>query len=442
MDQQDGSPNNVESLIDISLYALNLHWKVVFATTSGTNWKQEKAVKKLMVLYSQLYPVSVLPFTRKEAIEYLNDFPVEECFHEDILQHGTIPLILDFHEHSDSTMMLNRNNDCVALFEHDIIDELQLDQKQTTVQFTESIADSLRWLLKAERHEVLLESKLKGFYRSYAAIEHLIFLVEEEKKMDWILELHPQSVQEDDRTTRGDQQVTEECQAEKKFVPFLSFPAILTDLFKVLLNKTKEIPNFCPSLIGFFLESHFFLSGTVRNYSWNVKALNLSDNVEKTLAFSNIHEASHQEKEQLTKKVLQPDILYYFKPGHAAIDGVVKATTGRETYLLLIQISLSNYKSHKSKYLDIESAMPYSKSTILNHYCHLFDVRADNTVYLYLSPNELYSEAGSLESIFAISSVATRSGKSKPRSYSVGLLEKSCSLAAYLESIIKSYHQD
>ncbi len=293
--------------------------------------------------------------------------------------------------------------------------------------------------MKAERHEVLLESKLESFFQLYAAVEQLIFLVEEEKKMDWILELHPQSVQEADRTTRGDQQVTEECQAEKKIVLFLSFPAILTDLFNVLLNKTKEIPNFCPSLIGFFLENLFFLSGTVRNYSWNVKALNLSDNVEKTLAFSNIHEASHQEKE--TKEVLRPDILYYFKPGHAAIDGVVKATTGRETYLLLIQISLSNYKYHKSKYLDIESAMPYSKSTILNHYCHLFDVRANNTVYLYLSPNELYSEAGSLESIFAISSVATRSGKSKPRSYSVGLLEKSCSLAAYLESIIKSYHR-
>ncbi len=119
MDQQDGSPNNVESLIDISLYAINLHWKVVFATTSGTNWKQEKAVKKKsMVLYAQLCPVSVLPFTRKEAIEYLNDFPVEECFHKKFLQHGTIPLILDFHEHSNSTMKLNKNNGRVALFEH------------------------------------------------------------------------------------------------------------------------------------------------------------------------------------------------------------------------------------------------------------------------------------------------------------------------------------
>ena len=70
------------------------------------------------------------------------------------------------------------------------------------------------------------------------------------------------------------------------------------------------------------------------------------------------------DRRQRTERVEKMEVnqLYYLKNGHPAIDAVCIANDSRsEAYLLLIQISISGYASHKSKFDGIYSKMEEKK---------------------------------------------------------------------------------
>ena len=117
---------------------------------------------------------------------------------------------------------------------------------------------------------------------------------------------------------------------------------------------------------------------------------------------------------------LTPGKLYHLRPQHPAIDGVGVFEVENKKYLVMIQVSLSTYRNHASKALDIFRTVKKlqestSSTTIVEYYKKLAKVD-DNTrvVYIDASPQELYERDVDLVTVFSLPTITTRGGN-KPQ---------------------------
>ena len=93
--------------------------------------------------------------------------------------------------------------------------------------------------------------------------------------------------------------------------------------------------------------------------------------------------------------------IHRLRPKHPAIDGVCVTTesTSNRRYLLLLQVSLTEYRRHESKGIDIRKCVEPAfegkiskgvSTTIAQYYKKLAKVESDeNVIYVYVSPHEL-----------------------------------------------------
>ena len=85
--------------------------------------------------------------------------------------------------------------------------------------------------------------------------------------------------------------------------------------------------------------------------------------------------------------------IYHLRPNHPAIDGVCVAVDSINVkYLLLLQVSISEYRKHESKGIDIRKPVDTGfegkvhRGTIAEYYKNLARVGDENV--MYISPKE------------------------------------------------------
>lgn len=89
-------------------------------------------------------------------------------------------------------------------------------------------------------------------------------------------------------------------------------------------------------------------------------------------------------------KRIEPKTMYHLRIGHHSIDGLLL----HDSYLFLIQVSLSSYAKHESKAISIQSRVPKeedpSQPSIVEYYKKLAtrDGQSPTPVYVFLSPKE------------------------------------------------------
>lgn len=121
--------------------------------------------------------------------------------------------------------------------------------------------------------------------------------------------------------------------------------------------------------------------------------------------------------------------MYHLHRYHPAIDGVGVLKTDSTKYLVLLQVSLSPYRSHSSKHQDIVAKkVPSIEKSIISYYRELGEIPEDRVIYVYVSLNQLHEESSSLD-IFASLTTTTRRGTVK-RPYYCGLVKTRSAAAA------------
>ena len=135
---------------------------------------------------------------------------------------------------------------------------------------------------------------------------------------------------------------------------------------------------------------------------------------------------------------MEGNIIYHLKGGHQAIDAVVKVRGSDDVvYLILIQISLSLYSKHESKYSDIYKTLkePQNTKSVLDYYSSVSGIAKEK-------PKQLLKQEEKVDSVITISSCpTTRSGKTRT-SHLVGLLEDVYPISNALLSLEKSLSGD
>ena len=100
------------------------------------------------------------------------------------------------------------------------------------------------------------------------------------------------------------------------------------------------------------LERDFFQCEDLKNSRWNVRAIKHSNSQCIELLFDSISPAVKQELTEVKK--MEMHRIYRVRPDHPAIDAVcMTRDKSDDVYLILMQISLSKYDDHRSKYYNI-----------------------------------------------------------------------------------------
>lgn len=90
-------------------------------------------------------------------------------------------------------------------------------------------------------------------------------------------------------------------------------------------------------------------------------------------------------------------VLYYLREQHPVIDAVASVVKGDELWLLMIQVSLSQYRDHRSKAAHLFKEITYPEKNDENaslnwlQYYEKLD-SPTKTMYIYVSPNEIESD--------------------------------------------------
>jgi len=483
---------------DMSLDQLNLFYqivnccisfkkKVVVATSSGRRWLAPKNVRRrVSAAHALLENITMLPFTIDEAKLFLSGIDMK--FFKDIVKYaGTNPFMLRYFTGVTNDKAFASGMESMTLELRDMLGELKIAEQDDLNRYETSIQTSLKWLIRASSNSIVYTSDLKEYYGSYVAHEFLTFLVDEKlwKEMEFPQESEKaqgtnegtseagegsNETQVSDAEDGADAEPSEDsnessetsetgagAQAEADHYSdvetqnevdrlriFLSYPLSLAMFSDKLLENVKLRSVMNPVVMGYVLERKFFLSPQINSFTWNVKAMRVSDPTQlMDIEFSSIERAKEQESHHILR--ITNNQIHFLKQGHGAIDALFVARDGKNTdYLVLIQLSSSNYASHQAKHHAIcgKIKIPeHGTHTILNYYSTISEIGVEQTLYLYLSPKELMTSDSRLDQIFDISSRESRQQKKTQKkavyNYLVGLLHQSSQLANLLETIMK-----
>ena len=152
-------------------------------------------------------------------------------------------------------------------------------------------------------------------------------------------------------------------------------------------------------------EEKFLQSEHLRN-SLSTKALNVNNKSPSSFKFSSLIPPRYQQTNAI-KTNLVCQVIYHLRQRHPAIDAVCVAEEDncRQKYLLLIQVSISPYKEHHSKGIDIRktvdlpekkhscllltaSSTSASPSVAKYYQCLGENIDDDKVIYVYISPKE------------------------------------------------------
>ena len=367
--------SQLEAALNFVKCAMSCGWYVVIAASSGAGWQLDRSSRVFnFVLYLKgiFQYVETQNFTKREAIEFIRilgaaEQDKEEDAWQNYLSKATNgnPLLLWCFRRA-RTIGYNKGYTLVQDQLLTIVENLLTSMSRELYQ--DFIEDSFTWLTYAieERHIPKLEEC--DYSQSYVA--HECLTCKEDKDGDY-------------------------------FTLRIVFPGFYETFVKkcsrLFKSSSDDMIKRCPSVQGLIFEHEFLTHTNLRTLT--VSAINDQTTTPETFSFF-INPAYCQMQKALIS--LTQSCLHYLRPGHRAIDAVCLTTEieSGENYLLLIQVSLSEYAKHKSKALDIHAKVVSVESendenkqvkSIGEYYRTLPGVKVEskNVMFVYVSPKEI-----------------------------------------------------
>lgn len=371
---------------------------IVISCSSGWGWKvnQSLEAKQCEDIWNALMFESVHSenFSTSEAEEYLKTCNIGGEKLDSIKNiTGRNPLLLSYFKGSASDPDVYKNGvkKLDQLVDKQVINLLEVKDNEWLEQ---KLIGCDKWFSYAAHSSAIDICETTNFERSYVALENLAYI--------------------------------STCDNEQFYLT-LTFPTLFVSFLNILKAKFhhKERGYLqSPTVQGLIFEEKVLKNMTTLNVS--VKDRESSDL--KNLSF-HVNGATQQLTELL--QVMTPNSIYHLNLGHNAIDGVCIAEDqgSKEWYLLLIQVSLSRYSSHRSKADSIGKKIDGNNDTIVNYYMKLASAAvklADNhVVYVYASPSESDCDAVLLQMSAGVKSCSCLYGAIIPKTETWNLLTDS-----------------
>ena len=357
------------------MLALSNRWRVVVAYTGGGGWMTKKTLLSSAVsqcLESLECRCDVLMstiFSDKEAKKFIEIFKVDrsniENHHIEVINN---PYFL--HCFRDTVSNPNRFDVSYRFYMRKIM--LLTERFLSTLSDTayRSVFNDCLVLLECARHHTSLSSALIDKYKdSYLNLEYLAMLEENE--------------------------VNGKSHTTLKLIFPPMYNVIVDELKQRYSQQNDDVINL-QIVRGYIFEKRFLQCKDL--HSLTILALGTKHTNPKKLIFSSLTTATVQETDPIRDMI--EDEIHHLRPKHPAIDGVCVAFESNSNcrYLLLLQVSLSDYRRHESKGIDIRKCVEQAfegkfcegTSTIAQYYKKLAKVKEDKRViYVYVSPNEL-----------------------------------------------------
>ena len=177
----------------------------------------------------------------------------------------------------------------------------------------------------------------------------------------------------------------------------LLFPPMYNTIVQQLKSKFADHDaKVCalPIVKGYLFENRFLQN---RHLSYlSISAMNEAEVQPTRFTFTSLIPATEQQSGAI--RCLTDNEICHLRPQHPAIDGVCVALDSNDVkYLLLLQVSLSEYRLHESKGIDIrkevdkkfEGEVCDTTKTIAEYYKGLAGVEDNKVIYVYISPKEV-----------------------------------------------------
>ena len=373
----------VLEVVDLAATAQLRGWYVILSYSSGGGWMIEQSSSltsqirvNLGKLDERSYQLRTTVFSNEEAKKYIDEFQVDvEKLKEQGIEVANNPFLLScFHDTKsaadtdDTDVERSRTGEMRYMDRIHHLTERFLRTFSDPVHQFSSFNNCLTYLEVARHGATLTNHLLQKYKNSYLALEYLTEL---------------------------------EKNADGAYTIKLQFPS----MYDVIVNKLKE--SFKerkiavleqPVVKGYIFETSFLQYKDLRSLTISVVGLNVNS---LTLTFPNLTPAVIQESEPIHSELI-PNQIYHLRSKHPAIDGVCVTVTDDSLnvrYLLLLQVSLRDYRTHISKGIDIRKKVPASdegrfcegdRKTIAEYYKALAKIEDDSRViYAYVSPSQL-----------------------------------------------------
>ncbi len=185
----------------------------------------------------------------------------------------------------------------------------------------------------------------------------------------------------------------------------LNFPTCIDILYEILAEKKNDNKIHDPIIDGLDFERVICSEIKTLEVACSKKDEGVSSQPDlKAMTFLFKYHVTQQSNSPI--KNLLPDVLYHVRPCHPLIDAVTCVKVDDEPWLLLIQVSLSTYKSHNSKFTDINNQIngcertPHNKDcTWINYYRQLVPKEFEEglqCMYIYISPKDFIEKEASI----------------------------------------------
>lgn len=371
-DQKDVLP-----LVKVAMMAMTKGWYIVLAYSSGGSWINDRSTSTLSTLQNHLSTLDHAfehlrsePFNGTEVKKFIEKFQVDiKALEEKQLEVANNPYLLScFHRtvsHSSKFEVgVRRFRTRITQLTRRFISTLN------DPVYSSTFNDCLMFL-EYYRHNIRLSSTQIGRYeQSYLHLEYLTVLEDED----------------------------DGARIKLIFPPM--YDVIVTELKSRFEKRDTEVLEL-PFVQGYMFENRFLQCKDL--HSLTIYAMEGNSLSVKTFSFSSLISASVQETKPI-KDDLRDNEIRHLRQQHPAIDGVCVALSDSQSdsddgrYLLLLQVSISEYRKHESKGIDIRKQVDpkfegkFHNGTIAEYYKRLAKVSEDKKViYVYVSPKELES---------------------------------------------------
>lgn len=383
LDLSKGGKVKNSELIAVARFAIGAGWKIVAATSSGGGSRIDYDDSAGFAQYTSTFDtcVSIVSksFTEEEASLYMKEYKIDSIWKDQIYQYtGWNPGLL-----SSFKYLTSKENkcfcECAAKCMRSVTRLVKLIVESVTDRdhhLFRALQDSEEFLSCMTYNEPIPMGKLVNYDGTYLGEENLAHIT-------WL--------------------------SLESFTLELNYPTLYNILCRELckIAKVRKFYYDIPAVQGYVFEAVFLQS--CKDYQIEAQEIKEGriEGDRKNLNFT----ISHFQICDVIPTNLRDSCLYGLPKGHAAIDAVGVFKHADENYLVMIQVAISEYSSHESKFQDIYGDLKGQVNSIQEYYFNIGGGadKIHHSVYMYVSGKEVGSNSNVLKP--NLSSLKLRSGK-------------------------------
>lgn len=204
----EATPYQLLKFYSVAKDCIRKEWRVTFASSSGCRFQADKTVCNAAAnLLEHFHTREILPFTIKEAYQFLTSHQVNQKWHEEIVfSAGTVPMMLKVFVNTVTKRDFSRKLGTMTNLIELVISQLKVCKRDAGGRYQSSLVQSFSWLAKASMNSTISSSNLSDYYQSYVAQENLTFIVEKKKSPDFMLSFRENPDIEDSASLSGTSQ--------------------------------------------------------------------------------------------------------------------------------------------------------------------------------------------------------------------------------------------